>query len=424
MDGFARLYGWTWMSLRIRNAQRDDAGELTKLIMRSKASWNYSPELLALFASELTLTPQRIDDAHVLVAENDVGRHLAVAVSALKDDWVQLDMLFVDPAVQGGGLGRWLHDQVVEFARLHQRSQIQLASDPNAVGFYRRLGYQSCGEEKSALVDGRVLPLMRLALTDQVAPLSSVDLRLISGDWSFEAENRDIIAQHWRKEVAVNERLWDGRTLKLIDWSFAAGNLKGALVETSYSSFLAWRDWGYPDQNAKNLFGSAVVRSSDGALFYGEAARTTSMAGFIYPPGGSLDLNDLREGGRVDLFGSIRRELLEETGLDADLAAAKEKLIVMDGPRISVAEVFDFPQTAEELLGRIQVHLDEEESPELEKMVLLRSMADAKGRRLPPFAAALARYLLPEGECLGLESERGSRPTSRGERVMVKAPHM
>jgi hypothetical protein len=55
--------------------------------------------------------------------------------------------------------------------------------------------------------------------------------------------------------------------------------------EADFASFLAWRDWGGPD-NRVQLFRLGALRCSDGALVWGEMGQHTSNAGRIYFPSG------------------------------------------------------------------------------------------------------------------------------------------
>lgn len=225
-------------------------------------------------------------------------------------------------------------------------------------------------------------------------PVRRFAIRLTGETWRFEAEYAEKISAHWQKLTADNPHLWNGRVMKLASFDVADGVFSGSMVEASYAAFLAWRDWNYPDPDIRNLFGSAVIRARGGELVFGKMAAHTATAGQVYPPGGNLDRDDLRESGDVDVEGSISRELGEETGLDAGEALTHSTYAVFDGPRISISRVFEFPYTAEEIVARIGNHNAREERPELDEAVVLARPSDADGLTMPPYARALAERLL------------------------------
>jgi len=84
--------------------------------------------------------------------------------------------------------------------------------------------------------------------------------------------------------------------------------------ETDFASFLAWRDWEFPDREVFNGFGMARCAAADGAFVMGEMGGHTANAGRIYFPAGTPDLDDIK-GDTVDIAGSVVREVGEETGL-------------------------------------------------------------------------------------------------------------
>jgi hypothetical protein len=52
----------------------------------------------------------------------------------------------------------------VSRARAGGASALELDADPNAVGFYERMGARQVGETPSSVVPGRSLPRMRIDL--------------------------------------------------------------------------------------------------------------------------------------------------------------------------------------------------------------------------------------------------------------------
>ena len=112
----------------------------------------------------------------------------------------------------------------------------------------------------------------------------------------------------------ANPQLWNGRVLLGRHPVFAGSHLTAGYFETDFASFLAWRDWGFPDRDVFNGFGMGALRCADGAFVLGEMGQHTSNAGRIYFPSGTPDLDDVRDGA-LDISGSVARELEEETGL-------------------------------------------------------------------------------------------------------------
>ena len=102
--------------------------------------------------------------------------------------------------------------------------------------------------------------------------------------------------------------MWNGRVLLLRRGEIAGGVLSGAYSEADFASFIAWRDWDFPDKSVRNCFPMAALRSSDGAFLLGVMGAHTATAGQIYFAAGTPDPNDI-VGDTVDLEGGVMREL-------------------------------------------------------------------------------------------------------------------
>jgi 8-oxo-dGTP pyrophosphatase MutT (NUDIX family) len=222
--------------------------------------------------------------------------------------------------------------------------------------------------------------------------LSGVDIRMAEGAWPLPEAMRASVPGRWARMVEDNPNLWDGRILGVSQPLVGAdGVLRGEAREDAYSAFLVWREAGFPPIGVLNLFGSALIVSSDGALVFGVMDQSTANPGRVYPPGGSLEPRDVTGEGVVDVLGSVRLELAEETGLDAADARLGELIVAFDGPRISVAQAYHFALPAEQLLAHIRGNLDGQEHRELADVVAVRSQADAAAAGdVVPFAGAIA----------------------------------
>jgi len=164
----------TTLRFRIRRARPDEAEALTELALRSKAHWDYDAAFLARCRSVMRILPGMIRDNAHYVAEADPARAGAPALLGVygfepEPDGVGLDLFFVEPAFIGRGVGRALWRHAVERARRMGAAALVVQSDPNAAGFYRRMGCRPAGGRASAIEPGRILPLFRFALSDRPA---------------------------------------------------------------------------------------------------------------------------------------------------------------------------------------------------------------------------------------------------------------
>jgi predicted N-acetyltransferase YhbS len=68
--------------------------------------------------------------------------------------------LWVEPSAIGSGLGRTLWAHLLGQARGLGHRALLIESDPNAEGFYLRMGARRVGERASKILAGRMLPVM------------------------------------------------------------------------------------------------------------------------------------------------------------------------------------------------------------------------------------------------------------------------
>jgi predicted N-acetyltransferase YhbS len=147
----------------IRAAEPHELAALSELALRSKASWGYAAEFMRAVREELTV---RADDlALTFVMERDGAIAGFYALSDVAPPRVELELLFVEPRAQRGGIGRALVAHACERARLLGCETITIQGDPHAAAFYERVGARQIGWRESASLPNRLLPLYELALT-------------------------------------------------------------------------------------------------------------------------------------------------------------------------------------------------------------------------------------------------------------------
>lgn len=150
--------------LVIRPAARSDVDILTDLAMRSKASHGYDAVFMEQCREELAVDERTLSERDVWVAEAQ-GKIVGFFGLERPEDGVAIvNPIFIEPNLQQGGVGRALWRKLEERARFTGARAIGLDSDPNAVGFYEKMGCRIIGWSPSGSIPGRKLPKMEKPL--------------------------------------------------------------------------------------------------------------------------------------------------------------------------------------------------------------------------------------------------------------------
>lgn len=165
------------MAIQLRKALPDEADALTDLALRSKRAWGYDQTFMARVMPDMIVRPEYLSAEHGIVAEDD-GVIVGYAIVRIDGKAAFLRDLFVEPARFRKGFGRALFQEAARFAQTHGATTLTLVGDPNAVGFYQRMGMSLAGSEPSIAGRGRMLPVMELRLsTDATSRVAASDSR-------------------------------------------------------------------------------------------------------------------------------------------------------------------------------------------------------------------------------------------------------
>jgi 8-oxo-dGTP pyrophosphatase MutT (NUDIX family) len=215
--------------------------------------------------------------------------------------------------------------------------------------------------------------------------VTQLNLKCDMWTWPFAVEHRADIDAHFARQQAEKPKLWNGRILLGRNPVFSGDRFSADYFEVDFASFLAWRDWGFPDNSVFNGFGMGALRGSDGVFVLGEMAAHTANGGRIYFPSGTPDPDDLR-GGMVDIPGSVAREVEEETGLTAaDYRAGEYWHCVVSGALVAYIRILDVDLPGGALRAKIEANLATHQSPELAAIHLVRGPGD--------FTPAMPRFV-------------------------------
>ena len=146
----------------IRRSSPEEAATLTTIALEAKRHWGYPEHWIKHWESDLTISSDFIRDNHVYVAEEN-GEIRGFYALCVADDKAELEHMWVTPAAIGTGIGKELFLDAMERAAKLNVNAVEISSDPNAAGFYKRMGATQIGEV-DAPVDGEPRKLPRLEI--------------------------------------------------------------------------------------------------------------------------------------------------------------------------------------------------------------------------------------------------------------------
>jgi len=147
----------------IRDARPDEAHALESLQRRASDVWAEYREQLAAHPDAIAPPDRAIEEGRARVAVDAAGRLLGFSVVlAVEDGRCELDDLFVEPDWMRRGVGRLLVHDVARRAAAAGAGHIDVIANPNALGFYARLGFDVTGQTSTRFGSA---PRMTLELT-------------------------------------------------------------------------------------------------------------------------------------------------------------------------------------------------------------------------------------------------------------------
>jgi 8-oxo-dGTP pyrophosphatase MutT (NUDIX family) len=230
----------------------------------------------------------------------------------------------------------------------------------------------------------------------EIFPLRSIDLPVLEGEHPWHAAHRAEIAANWVNEIAANPALYDGEMVFQRQLTFADGRIEGRAHMVPFSAFLYWRKMAR-GSGGFHLFGLPLVMTSDGALIAIRMGQHTANPGRVYCAAGSMDRHDIIDG-RCDIETNMRREVLEETGLDLDGAQSRSGYFATHGLNtVTIFRIFEFSRSAEQILAEIAAHMATDPEPEIDGAVVIRN-ADPEAHDYAFFMRPILKWLFDDRE--------------------------
>jgi GNAT superfamily N-acetyltransferase len=151
------------VAVSIRDALPHEAHALELIQRRASDVWEEYREQLSAHPDAIAPPHQAIAEGRVRVAVNESGRRLGFSVVLpVEEGRCELDDLFVEPDCMRGGVGRMLVRDLAAHAAAAGARSVEVIANPNALGFYSRLGFEISGRASTRFGGA---PRMTLDLT-------------------------------------------------------------------------------------------------------------------------------------------------------------------------------------------------------------------------------------------------------------------
>jgi GNAT superfamily N-acetyltransferase len=148
--------------VRIRDARPEEGERLREIAIVAKAHWGYDRARVEQWAAQGDFSAAGLAAKHAFVADED-GRVLGWAGVIPRGEVAWLDDLWIEPAAMRRGIGTALFGHAFAFARERGAARLEWEAEPNAIGFYERMGAVYVRDSEPSEW-GRVLAVMGVSL--------------------------------------------------------------------------------------------------------------------------------------------------------------------------------------------------------------------------------------------------------------------
>jgi GNAT superfamily N-acetyltransferase len=150
------------MTITIRRPRPNEGARLKDIAIAAKASWGYELQSVLRWADDGDFSADGLSRLAAFVADVN-GCAVGWASVLRKDDGWWLEDLWVKPAWMGRDIGARLFRHAAAHARSAGGELLQWEAEPNAVGFYERMGGRYVRDSEPSAW-GRIIPVMGLDL--------------------------------------------------------------------------------------------------------------------------------------------------------------------------------------------------------------------------------------------------------------------
>lgn len=147
----------------IRQAKSSEAALLTDIAARGESYWGVDPDFIESFITIYGVTEIFINENPTYVIEEE-GKIIGFYGLSTKKEQTELEYLYMEPEYIGKGYGRHLWNHMIEYCKENGIDNIVFVTNPQARGFYTKLGAVEIGLVESLVRKGRMVPKLKYSI--------------------------------------------------------------------------------------------------------------------------------------------------------------------------------------------------------------------------------------------------------------------
>lgn len=144
--------------IEILPASPADHADISQIALAAKGYWGYPQAWLTSWDDQLRIPPEVIEKDLVYKAQVHGETVAFYALTSQAGNKMAFNHLWVKPEWIGHGIGSLLFQHALHQAAASGASLVEIESDPNALGFYLKMGAKQVGTRASNM--DRKLPLL------------------------------------------------------------------------------------------------------------------------------------------------------------------------------------------------------------------------------------------------------------------------
>ncbi len=151
--------------MQIKEASHKDISAMNDIVIAAKRHWGYSDEQMDLWLSGLLIDKTTFNDRKFWVLEHQqqIIGVASVSCHSKNSNEYELEDCWILPKFMGIGAGKFLFDSIVGWLKQNNAKTLWIVADPNAEGFYRRMGAEFIRMKPSVPKD-RMIPVFKYVI--------------------------------------------------------------------------------------------------------------------------------------------------------------------------------------------------------------------------------------------------------------------